>query len=101
MKRFLLIVRENKVQRERMEKLITEAHREFVLARAALQREAIEQALMLGMENLTISAELLNIMSVEVTTFEQPPEQNGPPPAPSVRPGRYFRRAGRRVCRSL
>lgn len=77
MKRFLHIVRENKSKRERMEELLTVAHREFVLARAILRRERVEQALMLAKPPLEIRVEVVNLMSVEVSTFEQPPAEEG------------------------
>ncbi len=75
MKRFLHIVRENKRARERMETLLTAAYREFVLARAILRRETVEQALMLGKPPLEIRVSTVNMMSVEVSTFEQPPAE--------------------------
>lgn len=77
MKRFLQIVRENKSKREQMEALLTDAHREFVLARAVLRREIVEQALMLGKAPLSIDVRTVNMMSVEVSTFAQPPEDEG------------------------
>jgi V/A-type H+-transporting ATPase subunit D len=77
MKRFLHIVRENKSKRERMEELLTAAYKEFVLARAILRRERVEQALMLAKPRLEIAVEVVNLMSVEVSTFEQPPEEEG------------------------
>ena len=77
MKRFLHIVRENKSKRERMEELLTVAHREFVLARAILRRERVEQALMLAKPPLEIRVEVVNLMSVEVSTFEQPRAEEG------------------------
>ena len=77
MKRFLQIVRENKSKREQMETLLTDAHREFVLARAVLRREIVEQALMLGKAPLSIDVRTVNMMSVEVSTFAQPPEEEG------------------------
>ena len=75
MKRFLHIVRENKSKRERMEELLGGAYREFVLARAILRREVVEQALMMGKPPLEITVQTVNMMSVEVSTFDQPPEE--------------------------
>ncbi|MBP7403076.1 MAG: V-type ATP synthase subunit D [Clostridia bacterium] len=75
MKRFLHIVRENKTKRERMEELLNSAYREFVLARAILRRETVEQALMMGKPPLEIAVSTVNMMSVEVSTFEHPSEE--------------------------
>ena len=77
MKRFLDVVRENKSWREAMESQLTAAHRGFVLARAVMRPEAVEEALMMGRAPLTVDLDTLNIMSVEVPVFLLPPDESG------------------------
>lgn len=83
MKRFLDVVRENKSRREAMESQLTSAHRGFVLARAVMRPEAVEEALMMGRAPLTVDLDTLNIMSVEVPVFLLPPDESGRSDTPS------------------
>ena len=77
MKRFLDVVRENRTRREAMETALAAAHRQFVLARAVMRPEAVEEALMMGSAPLTVELDTLNVMSVEVPVFILPTDEEG------------------------
>ncbi len=69
MRRFLDIIRENKKLRERAEKLISESHRQFLLASAVMDPAVIRGSLMVGRKRLKIGIETENVMSVDVPVF--------------------------------
>lgn len=77
MRQFLEIVRENQALRLRVEKLLQEANRQMVLARAALSPQVLETALLAGRDSLTLSIDTRNIMSVNVPVFSSPFEISG------------------------
>lgn len=70
MKRFLEIVRENKRLREEVEKKMAEVHSSFVMARAEMSAEILEEALMYPKRKIELEASSRNIMSVDVPVLE-------------------------------
>ena len=69
MRQFLDLVRENKALREKVEKGILAANRNFALARAAMPDEAVNVALMAPKQEVYLEAEEKNVMSVEIPVF--------------------------------
>ncbi|NLY18752.1 MAG: V-type ATP synthase subunit D [Clostridiaceae bacterium] len=70
MKKFLDIVRENKRLREEMEEKLMVVHSRFVMARAVMNTELVEEALMFPKIELNLKAKTRNIMSVNVPVLE-------------------------------
>lgn len=70
MKRFLEIVRENKRLREEAERKMAEVHSSFVMARAEMSAEILEEALMFPKRKIELEASSRNIMSVDVPILE-------------------------------
>ncbi len=70
MKRFLEIVRENKTLREEAEEKLQLVHSRFVMARAEMNSELLEEALMFPKQKVKLSASTKNIMSVDVPVLE-------------------------------
>ena len=69
MRRFLDLVRENKALREKVEYGITQANRNFVLARSVMLDEVIHVALMTPKQEVTLEVETQNVMSVEIPKY--------------------------------
>ena len=70
MRQFLDLVRENRTLREKVEKGITRANKDFVLARAGMDDEEVNTAFMAPRQSVTLEATTRNVMSVEVPQFE-------------------------------
>ncbi len=70
MRQFLELVRENKALREKVEEGIRAANKNFVIARAAMEDEAINVALMAPRQEVYIEAEEKNVMSVDIPVFK-------------------------------
>lgn len=70
MKRFLEIVRENKSLREEAEEKLQIVHSRFVMARAEMNSELLEEALMFPKQKVQLTASTKNIMSVDVPVLE-------------------------------
>ncbi len=70
MRQFLDLVRENKALREKVEKGIKAANMNFVLARSAMQEEALKVALMAPRQEVFLDTHSKNVMSVEIPEFE-------------------------------
>lgn len=70
MRQFLDLVRENKVLREKVEAGIAAANKNFVLARAGMDDEVLNVALMAPMQEVYLEASDRNVMSVEIPVFE-------------------------------
>lgn len=70
MRQFLDVIKENKRLREKMEKLLESAYKEFVIARAVMKPHQLSEALMFGKSPLQIDMDTKNIMSVEVPVFD-------------------------------
>lgn len=70
MKKFLDIVRENKRLREEVEEKLQVVHSRFVMARAEMNQEVLEEALMYPKRKVELKASTRNIMSVDVPQLE-------------------------------
>lgn len=70
MKKFLEIVRENRKEREIVEKLLMDVHSRFILARALMSNEMLEEALMFPKQKVSLKTSTRNIMSVDVPVLE-------------------------------
>ena len=77
MKRFLDIVRENKLLREEVEEKLNIVHSRFVMARAVMNSELLEEALMFPKQHVELSTSTRNIMSVDVPVLEFTSEASG------------------------
>ncbi|MDO4437963.1 MAG: V-type ATP synthase subunit D [Eubacteriales bacterium] len=69
MRQFLILVRENKELREKVEREINLCNRNFVLARAGMNAEALNVALMAPKQEVYLEAETKNVMSVDIPKF--------------------------------
>lgn len=74
MRKFLEIVKENKRLRERVEELLTDAYRQFVIARAVIPPHVLKEGLMHGKKPIRADIDTKNIMGVEVPVFTVFPE---------------------------
>jgi len=70
MRQFLDLVRENKTLREKVEKGIYAANKNFVLARSAMPDEILNVALMAPRQEVYLDSSKKNVMSVEIPQFE-------------------------------
>lgn len=70
MRRFLILVRENKELRENVEAGIKAANSHMSVARSVMTDEEIEVALMMPSQKMSAQVREQNIMSVEVPVFE-------------------------------
>ena len=69
-RQFVILVRENKELREQTEKALSGAFARFLLARAAMPIESLENALMYPTRRLSLKVTRENIMSVYAPKFE-------------------------------
>ena len=69
MRQFLELVRENKALREKVEKGLEAANKNFVLARAASSDQVLNTALLAPKQEVYLEAEVRNVMSVEIPVF--------------------------------
>ncbi|HHV42058.1 MAG TPA: V-type ATP synthase subunit D [Clostridiaceae bacterium] len=72
MRQFLDLVRVTANLRVRVEKLLEEANQEMVLARATMQVEVVESALLTGLPPLELEVSEINTMSVISPVFRLP-----------------------------
>lgn len=70
MRQFLELVRSNKLLREEVEDQIIKANQGFALASALMQKEVFVSALMIPKQEVKLSIEAKNIMSVNVPQFK-------------------------------
>ncbi len=70
MRQFLDMVRENRALREKVEKGIMAANKNFVLARSSMSDEILNVALMAPKQEVYLEADKRNVMSVEIPEFE-------------------------------
>jgi V/A-type H+-transporting ATPase subunit D len=66
MKRFLELVRLNKELREKVEEKLMNVHNSFLIARAVMSSEVLEEALMYPKQVVTLEVSTRNLMSVDV-----------------------------------
>lgn len=79
MRQFLDLVRENKALREKVEKGILTANKNFVMARSAMPEEVLNVALMVPRQEVFLESGKRNVMSVEIPVFEyhtKTPDEN-------------------------
>ncbi|CAB1244016.1 MAG: V-type ATP synthase subunit D [Clostridiales bacterium] len=69
MRQFLDLVRENKALREKVEAGIYKANKNFLLARAGMQNEVLDVALLAPKQEVSVEYGTRNIMSVEIPIF--------------------------------
>ena len=70
MRQFLELVRENKELREKVEAGIQAANKNFVLARAGMSDEVLNVALMAPKQEVFLTLDHKNVMSVDIPVFE-------------------------------
>ena len=70
MKRFIAMVEENKVLREKVETGLRKANQRFLLAKSEMSDEAINVALLAPKQSVSIDVSSKNIMSVNVPQFD-------------------------------
>ncbi len=70
MRQFLDKVRENKALREKVEAGILEANKKFLLARAGMDDEYLNTALLAPKQEISLESGTANIMSVEIPQFK-------------------------------
>ncbi len=70
MRQFLELVRENKDLREKVEAGIQAANKNFVLARAGMSDEVLNVALMIPKQEVFLTLDHKNVMSVDIPVFE-------------------------------
>ncbi len=70
MRQFLDLVKENKALREKVEKGIAGANKNFVLARASMSEESLYTALLAPKQEISIEVSEKNIMSVDIPVFD-------------------------------
>ncbi len=76
-RQFLILVRKNKDLREHIEKELSDAFSKFLLARAVMPAESLEEALMYPTKKLSLEISKKNIMSVYAPKFEWAEEDSG------------------------
>lgn len=70
MKKFLELVRRNKELREKVEEMLMKAHANFLIARAVMSSEILEEALMFPKQSVSLEVSTQNIMSVDVPVLD-------------------------------
>ncbi|MBQ8572786.1 MAG: V-type ATP synthase subunit D [Ruminococcus sp.] len=70
MRQFLDMVKLNKQLREKVEKAITEANKNFVLASASMSAESLSAAMLAPKQEVSLTVSSKNIMSVEVPQYK-------------------------------
>ncbi|MCJ7806601.1 MAG: V-type ATP synthase subunit D [Clostridia bacterium] len=76
-RQFLILVRKNKELREHVEKELSAAFARFLLARAVMSAENLEEALMYPTKKLSLEINKKNIMSVYAPKFSWVEEESG------------------------
>ncbi|MFZ5354727.1 MAG: V-type ATP synthase subunit D [Bacillota bacterium] len=76
MKKFIELVKKNKELRENVEKELTQAFKDFLIARAVMSSEVLEEAIMFPTQKISLELEVKNIMSVNSPIFKLVKEQN-------------------------
>lgn len=70
MKQFLELVRKNKDLREKVEEMLMKVHSDFLIARAMMSSEVLEEALMFPKQKVSLEVSTKNIMSVDVPLLD-------------------------------
>jgi V/A-type H+-transporting ATPase subunit D len=69
MKRFINMVRKNKEIREKVEEELTQSFKDFLIARAVMSSEMLEEAIMYPTQRIALEVGVKNIMSVNTPIF--------------------------------
>ena len=69
MRRYLDLIKENKVLREQVEQKIKQANSHFVKASGVMSKEALDTALMAPKQEIYLEAQTQNVMSVDIPVF--------------------------------
>lgn len=77
MRKFLELIRENRDVRERMEAELSQAFASFLLARAVMSAETMEEAIMYPKAKMELEVTDQNLMSVHVPRFSFQPGATG------------------------
>lgn len=70
MRRFMELVKENRILREKVEKGIAQSNRNFALAAAVMSDEEVKTALLAPKQSVSVDASSKNVMSVNVPVFD-------------------------------
>ena len=70
MGRFMELVKENRILREKVEKGIAQSNRNFALAAAVMSDEEVKTALLAPKQSVSVDASSKNVMSVNVPVFD-------------------------------
>ena len=70
MRQFLILIRENRALREKVEQGIAGVNQRLVLARAGMEEEALNVALMASRQEVNLEVSSKNVMSVEIPVFQ-------------------------------
>ncbi len=85
-RQFIILVRKNKDLREHIEKELTGAFAKFLLARAVMPAENLEEALMYPTKTVSLEISKQNIMSVYAPKFNWVEEEGGRGEGSSIYP---------------
>ena len=69
MRQFLILVKENKELRQKVEQAVMEANGHFVIARGVMQSKALTTALLAPKQQVTLEVSSRNVMSVNIPVF--------------------------------
>jgi len=69
MKKFLELVKKNKELREKVEDMLMKVHSNFLIARAVMSSEVLEESLMFPKQSVSLEVSTKNIMSVNIPVF--------------------------------
>ena len=70
MRRFMELVKENRILREKVEKGIAQSNKNFALAAAVMSDEEVKTALLAPKQSVSVDASSKNVMSVNVPVFD-------------------------------
>ncbi|MGE4282605.1 MAG: V-type ATP synthase subunit D [Clostridia bacterium] len=70
MKQFLELVRKNKELREKVEEMLMKVHGNFLIARAVMSSEILEEALMFPKQKVSLEVSTKNVMSVDIPVLD-------------------------------
>lgn len=70
MRQFLDLVRENKALREKVEKGIEQANKNFVMAKAGMEEQMVTASLLAPKQEVTLEVSKKNVMSVNLPVFD-------------------------------
>jgi len=69
-KKFIELVKQNKELREEIEKELSEAFKNFVMARGVMSGEVLEESLMYPVDKVDIDVSVKNVMSVRIPSID-------------------------------